>query len=100
MDAVWYRDVKESDGVIFQFDDIPIFDEDATLVEVTFDGLYNNLINFTLKEVEGKNVEKKEFHFNPNPDGGTTMVNFKGIVLEVVKADNLGLYYKWVQING
>lgn len=97
MNTVWSRDVRADDNVEFAWSQKVIYDEDSEFVEVVFDGFFNNLFHFTLTEVRVGSKSQREFKFNPAE--GVTRVSFKGMILDILKADNLGITYKWVKLS-
>lgn len=96
MNTVWSRRVKPEDNVEFEWSEKIVYDEDSEYIEVTFDGFFNNLFHFTLTETKFDSKEEREFRFNPVE--GVTRVSFKGMILDILKADNLGISYKWVKL--
>jgi len=96
MNTVWSRRVKPEDNVEFEWSEKIVYDEDSGYIEVTFDGFFNNLFHFTLTETKLDSKEEREFKFNPVE--GVTRVSFKGMILDILKADNLGISYKWVKL--
>jgi hypothetical protein len=73
-----------------------VYDKGSEYIEVTFDGFFNNLFHFTLTEIKVDSQKDREFKFNPVE--GVTRVSFKGMILDILKADNLGISYKWVKL--
>ena len=96
MNTVWSRKVRADDNVEFEWSEKIAYDDDSEYVEVVFDGFFNNLFHFTLTEVRIDSKSQREFRFNP--DEGITRVSFKGMILDILKADNLGITYKWVKL--
>ena len=96
MNTVWSRKVEPEDNVEFEWSEKIVYDEDSEYNEVTFDGFFNNLFHFTLTETKFDSKEEREFKFNPVE--GVTRVSFKGMILDILKADNLGISYKWVKL--
>lgn len=96
LNTVWSRKVKPEDNVEFEWSEKIVYDEDSEYIEVTFDGFFNNLFHFTLTETKFDSKVEREFKFNPAE--GVTRVSFKGMILDIFKADNLGISYKWVKL--
>ena len=96
MNTVWSRKVEPEDNVEFEWSEKIVYDEDSEYIEVTFDGFFNNLFHFTLTETKFDSKVEREFKFNPAE--GVTRVSFKGMILDIFKADNLGISYKWVKL--
>ena len=98
METIWARPIRSEDGVAFLEVEIPVFDNNTSTTEITFDGFFNNLINFTLTERDGKQERIQQFHYNPDSGGGPTRVGFKGMILEAISVDNLGMKYRWITV--
>jgi hypothetical protein len=98
METIWARPVRNEDGVTFLDIEVPVFDSNTSTAGITFDGFFNNLINFTLTEREGQQEQIQQFHYNPEPGGGPTKVSFRGMILEVLSVDNLGMKYRWLSL--
>jgi len=96
MNTVWSRKVKADDNVDFEWSEKVVYDEYSEYVDVSFDGFFNNLFHFTLTEINSASKKQKDFKFNP--DGDVTRVSFKGLVLDIINADNVGITYKWVKL--
>jgi hypothetical protein len=96
MNTVWSRKVKPEDNVEFEWSEEIVYDKGSEYIEVTFDGFFNNLFHFTLTEIKVDSQKDREFKFNPVE--GVTRVSFKGMILDILKADNLGISYKWVKL--
>ena len=98
METIGTRPIRSDDGVAFFEAEIPVFDSNTSTTEITFDGFFNNLINFTLTEHEGKQVRIQQFHYYPDPGGRPTKIGFKGMILEAISVDNLGMKYSWIAV--
>jgi hypothetical protein len=94
-DTVWYRDVRERDGVLFERSEIP---KVTDLTQIGYDGFYSNLLHFTLTEIVDGESRERVFTFDIAEEG-STQISIKGNVFEVVSADNLGMNYRWIETS-
>lgn len=97
MDTVWHRRVKEEDNISFSPVEVAVIDESSNMTSIVYDGFYSGLLHFTFREVTMGDVRENEFKFDV-AEGQVTPVNIRGNIFEVLRVDNLGMVYRWVEV--
>ena len=97
--TVWSRKMRKEDNVSFESTTVDQLDDRSTLVKITYNGYFNDLIHFSFTEFTESGKEEKEFAFDIDKDKFPVRVGIKGNVLDVTSVNNVDMRYKWIKMD-